>query len=161
MVPYSDLWPEIFKKEKLNLMKILGKNSFLDIQHVGSTSIPSIDAKTIIDIGIAVESFEKSKTLIQPMIDAGYTYKGEFGIPGRHLFFKYDNGLALFHVHMNEITSREWMDQIYFRDFLRNNEEKSKEYCELKNSLREKFPFDRTSNTNGKSEFIQSILKTR
>ena len=99
-------------------MKILGKNSFLDIQHVGSTSIPSIDAKTIIDIGIAVESFEKSKTLIQPMIDAGYTYKGEFGIPGRHLFFKYDNGLALFHVHMNEITSREWMDQIYFRDFV-------------------------------------------
>ena len=161
LAPHSTSWSTIFKHEKQRLVNILGKDNFVDIQHVGSTSIPFIDSKPIIDIAVAVKSFEESKKLIKPMTDAGYTYRGENGIPRRHYFIKITDNKSLFHVHMNEQTSKDWNDQIYFRDFLIAHREKALEYQSIKRTLSEKYPEDRISYTNGKNEFIQSILKTK
>lgn len=159
--PYSASWPIIFQQEKETLIKLLGKENFIDIQHVGSTAIPFIDAKPIIDIAIAVNSFEKSKILIKPMTDTGYTYRGENGIPRRHFFVKFAENKSLFHVHMNEQTSKDWINQIYFRDYLLSHKEKALEYQSLKRVLSDKYPDDRISYTQGKNEFIESILKTK
>ena len=159
VVSYSSAW--LYSEERDNLIKILGKQNILDIQHVGSTSIPDLDAKPIIDVAIAVSNFEESQKLVQPMINAGYTYRGENGIPRRHFFIKFRDNKSLFHVHMNEITSRDWNDQIYFRDYLLSHQKEAQKYRILKSQLAKEFPNDRESYTVGKNNFIQSILKTR
>ena len=161
IVSYSATWPDIFKLERDKLMVILGVGNVLDIQHVGSTSIPHMEAKPIIDIAIAVENFEEAKKLVEPMVENGYTYRGENGIPRRHFFIKYSDEKSLFHVHMNEVTSKDWIGQIYFRDYLRTHENKCKEYIQLKNDLAKEFPLDREAYTKGKNDFIQSILSTK
>ena len=88
----------------------------LDIQHVGSTSIPGMIAKPIIDIAIAVKNFEEASVCIEPIERLGYEYKGEFGIPRRHYFTK--GNPRTHHIHMNEISSHDWSDQITFRNYL-------------------------------------------
>jgi GrpB-like predicted nucleotidyltransferase (UPF0157 family) len=161
LAPYSSSWMHYFLQEKEKIQTVLNKNDFIDIQHVGSTSIPNMIAKPIIDIGIAVENFEKARKTVKPICNIGYTYKGENGIPKRHYFIKDENNKTLFHIHMNEIFSKDWINQIYFRDYLRKNKEKANNYANLKKELWEKFPENRDAYLNGKAEFISSILSTR
>jgi len=156
LASYSPEWKNIFEQEKKLLQSSIG-SYIIEIQHIGSTSIPGMVAKPIIDIGIAVERFEEGVVCIKPMENLGYIYNGENGIPRRHYFDKGDP--TAYHLHMLEQDSDEWKKHITFRDFLRNNEEAAKEYARLKQQLAVKFRHDRLSYTNGKSEFIKHILK--
>mgnify|MGYP001095876825 CR=1 FL=1 len=99
LAPYATEWKRLFEKEKALLQAAIG-NHVLDIQHVGSTAIPGMIAKPLIDIGVAVESFEEATVCIQPVERLGYEYRGEYGIPRRHFFVKGDP--RTHHIHMNE-----------------------------------------------------------
>ncbi|MCJ7551153.1 MAG: GrpB family protein, partial [Anaerolineae bacterium] len=103
LAPYTTEWQRCFEAEKERLQAVIGQY-VLDIQHVGSTSIPGMIAKPIIDIGIAVTSFEEARVCIQPIQQLGYEYRGELKIPRRHYFVKGDP--RTHHLHMNEIDSR-------------------------------------------------------
>src|SRR5215208_5776846 len=100
--PYTAIWVDLFRSEEARLRAAIGRY-VLDIQHVGSTSIPGIPAKPIIDIGVAVANFEQAAVCIEPMQTLGYEYKGEFGIPRRHFFTQGEP--RTHHLHMNEISS--------------------------------------------------------
>ncbi len=89
--------------------------------------------------------------------DQKYEYKGENGIPKRHYFVKGDP--TTHHLHIVEIDSEEWTKNITFRDALRKNKDLAKEYAELKLSLAEKFKYDRVAYTDGKTDFVNYILK--
>ncbi len=155
LTPYTPEWKRYFEQEKAALQEELG-SAILDIQHVGSTSIPGMPAKPIVDIAIAVADFEEAKACI-PLIEAlGYEYKGEFGIPHRHYFVKGEP--RLFHIHMSEINSTEWQNHILFRDYLCQHPEIAKEYAELKQQLALKFPRDREAYLEGKAAFIEGVL---
>jgi GrpB-like predicted nucleotidyltransferase (UPF0157 family) len=156
LVPYDPGWVLLFKEEKARLSRALGEWA-LDIQHVGSTAIPGGVAKPIIDISIAVESFEAAFACVKPMEDLGYVYAGENGIPRRHYFVK-RNPATTHHIHMFEITSDQWRDHILFRDYMRSHPEAVQAYTDLKLQLLEQFPMNREAYTEGKAEFIHYVI---
>jgi len=154
--PYTEEWKLLFAVEKASLQTALG-GSILDVQHVGSTAIPGMLAKPIIDIAIAVFDFEEAKVCIQPIEAQGYEYKGEFGIPHRHYFVKGDP--RIFHLHICEINSLEWRDLLLFRDYLCQHPDVANEYAELKLQLASKYPQDRAAYLDEKAPFIQRVLQ--
>jgi GrpB-like predicted nucleotidyltransferase (UPF0157 family) len=155
LFPYNIVWKCMYEEEKELLQAILGDN-IIDIQHVGSTSIPGMIAKPIIDVAIAIEKFENAFVNIKPIENLGYEYKGEFGIPRRHYFVKGDP--RTHHIHMVEIESPDWINQILFRDYLIKHPKSSKAYADLKMELAKRFPVDREAYTDGKAPFIKQVL---
>lgn len=157
LVPYTAEWQRLFAHEKTRLQAATGPH-VLDIQHVGSTSIPGMVAKPVIDIGIAVANFEKARVVILPIEQLGYEYRGEHGIPRRHFFVKGDP--RTHHVHVNEINSRDWENQVLFRDCLIRQPTLAEEYITLKLELAQRYPTDREAYQEGKSPFIERVLAT-
>jgi GrpB-like predicted nucleotidyltransferase (UPF0157 family) len=156
LVPFNPGWAVLFEEEKSRLVQALGIWA-LDIQHVGSTAIPGGVAKPIIDIAIAVHNFEAAFACVKPMETLGYLYGGENGIPRRHYFVK-RNPATTHHIHMFEITSKEWPEHLLFRDYLRSHPEIVQGYADLKRQLVEQFPMNRELYTEGKAEFIRSVI---
>jgi GrpB-like predicted nucleotidyltransferase (UPF0157 family) len=156
LVPYTQEWERLFEEEKCRLQAAVGKY-VLDIQHVGSTSIPGMLAKPILDIAIAVQNFEEAGICIQPIEQSGYEYMGENGIPRRRFFVKGDP--RTHHIHMNEMGSWDWNNQIDFRDYLIQHPESAEEYAELKLALAQRYPTDRQSYLDGKAPFIERVLQ--
>jgi len=156
LAPFDPGWAVLFEEEKASLSRALGVWA-LDIQHVGSTAIPGGVAKPIIDIAIAVQNYEAAFACVKPMETLGYVYGGENGIPRRHYFNKYDPR-STHHVHMFELTSKEWCEHLLFRDYLRSHPEIVQAYADLKRQLLEQFPANREAYTGGKAEFICRVL---
>jgi GrpB-like predicted nucleotidyltransferase (UPF0157 family) len=156
LLPYDPGWVGIFEAERSTLLYAVGEQ-ILDIQHVGSTAIPGMLSKPIIDIANAVADFERARVCIPLMEDLGYEFRGEQGIPRRHLFAK--GNPRTFHVHMLEIESLEWQNHLLFRDFLCQHPDAAEAYAQLKIKLAERFPRDREAYTEGKAEFVQGVLR--
>lgn len=156
LTPYDKDWERLFREEKSRLQIAVGL-FVLDIQHVGSTSIPGMIAKPIIDIAIAVESFEEAHVCIKPIERLGYRYRGENNIPRRHFFVK--GNPRTYHIHINEIGSRDWNEQISFRDYLIHHHEIARGYAELKMELAQRYPTDRQAYSENKSPFIKNVLQ--
>ena len=150
--PYETNWPLLFLAEKEQLFASLG-NDILDIQHIGSTSIPGMPAKPILDISVAVINFEEAVICIPLMEQLGYTYKGEHGITRRHYFVK--GAPPTHHLHMLEMASEEWKSHLLFRDSLRRNPKTAGAYASLKQTLATQFATDREAYQSGKGNFIQ------
>ena len=156
IVPYQTDWPRLYEQEKQRIIAAIGAHVLL-VQHVGSTAIPGMPSKPIIDIGIAVHNFEEAQVCISPMQALGYEYKGEFGIPRRHYFIKGEP--RTHHVHMVEEDSRDWQELILFRDHLRAHPDAARDYADLKLRLASEYRTDRERYTNEKGPFIQKVLK--
>jgi len=155
---YTDDWPLIYQTEVKRIQKAIGMY-ILDIQHIGSTSVPGLCAKPIIDIAIAVESFEGATVCIAPLEKIGYRYRGENGMPRRHYFVKGDP--RTHHIHMLEENSENWARHIRFRNRLRSNPLLIQEYGALKLALASNYHRNRYSYQKGKSEFIARVENMR
>jgi GrpB-like predicted nucleotidyltransferase (UPF0157 family) len=159
--PYSEEWKQLFEQEKAILLAVLEDDivdgHILDIQHVGSTSIPGMPAKPIIDIAIAVQDFEEARRCVPKLESLGYEYRGENGIPRRHYFNKGDP--RTHHLHMNEISSADWRNMLAFRDYLIAHPQAAQEYASLKLRLAQQYPQDRMAYLDAKAPFITRILK--
>ncbi len=161
LFPYNPKWSEIFKKERKILQKALGK-MIIDIQHVGSTAIPNLPAKPIIDMAVAVSdlSGKKVEKYIEPLKELGYEYRGvERRHTREHLFVKGSEEKRTCHLHMVEFNSKTWKNYLLFRDYLRNHKKVVAEYVELKLELAKKFSDNRKLYTSGKDKFIQGVFK--
>jgi len=156
LVPYTGEWKQLFEEEKGLLQTAIGQY-VLDIQHVGSTAIPGMVAKPIIDIGIAVTCFEEATVCVGPVEQLGYEYRGEHGIPRRHYFVKGDP--RTHHIHMNESGSRAWQNLVLFRDYLIQHAEVAEEYAALKVEVAQQYSTDREAYLDGKAPFIERILE--
>ena len=156
LLPHQTAWHELFEDEKQRLQVAIGE-FVLDIQHVGSTAIPNIPAKPIIDIGVAVHNFEEAAVCI-PLVEAlGYNYRGENGIPRRHYFNK--GNPRTHHLHINEIAGENWANQVLFRDYLRENSQLAQAYAQFKLELAKQFPTEREQYSKKKDPFIEEILR--
>jgi GrpB-like predicted nucleotidyltransferase (UPF0157 family) len=151
------------EKEIKKIFQVLPSNHIIDIQHVGSTAIPNMPAKPIIDIQIAVDSLDEIKQIaIEKLNTLDYQYWKENPDPERLFFAK---GMPPFgekrshHVHVVELNSHHWKEKIQFRNYLRSHPEAANEYKSLKIKLSEKYKYNREKYTEDKTEFIQSILK--
>jgi GrpB-like predicted nucleotidyltransferase (UPF0157 family) len=159
LVPHQLNWADLYEAEKKRILTAVNPY-ILDIQHVGSTAIPGIPAKPIIDIGVAVRNFEEAYVCVEPIVELGYVYRGENGIPRRHYFRRADeNGRRTHHLHLNEIDGLDWKNQIDFRDYLRQHPETAEEYGRLKMALVQRFAGDRLAYLDEKAPFIENVLR--
>jgi GrpB-like predicted nucleotidyltransferase (UPF0157 family) len=131
--PYSNTFPSLFQKEKKRIASSL--KIALAIEHVGSTSIPSLGGKGIIDIAISVskEEMERASQILQEL---GYEYRPTFSTPERFYFITYltdpEEGNRRYHIHLTYPSSTEWKELIGFRDYLRTHPEMVEEYAAIK-----------------------------
>jgi len=153
--PYDPRWAEYFEEAKQPLLQALGDYA-LDVQHVGSTSIPGISAKPVVDIAVAIEHYPLPDDVLDAVKSLGYMYWGEYGIPHRHLFFIRDGPVG-YNVHINELANDQFQRHVLFRDYLRAHSDAVREYEDLKRQLAARFD-DVGPYADSKSEFVQSIL---
>ncbi|OJV16117.1 MAG: GNAT family N-acetyltransferase [Alphaproteobacteria bacterium 33-17] len=158
ILPYDPNWPNIFEQEALRIKATLGDH-FLEIHHIGSTSVPGLASKPIIDMIIVVKDINHG---ISSLENIGYIYRGELNIPMRYYFKNANNSV---HIHMYEELHPEIELNLMFRDYLRSNTEKRDTYANLKQDiLRDESSFIKESTkfvnyTLYKGNFIRSILK--
>ncbi|MBO8435979.1 MAG: GrpB family protein [Spirochaetes bacterium] len=154
VTPYNPTWPEIYKEEKKLLSAIVGSN-LIGIYHIGSTSVPNLAAKPVIDIMITVRSLSAIDDIENLFEAAGYEALGEYGIKGRRYFRK--GGEERTHqIHIFQAEDRKNIERhLAFRNYLRMNEKVRNEYEKLKTELAKKFPWDIDSYCDGKDKFIK------
>ena len=157
LVNYCSDWPKEFEREKYELQKILG-NLALAIEHVGSTSIPGLCAKPILDVAVAVKNVETLVTLIPILTDAGYDVLDSIEKSGEVLARKGKPECRTHYIHVEVMGSDYWNNHILFRDYLLKHPECVEQYETLKKNIAIQFKDDRKKYTAAKNEFIQSIL---
>ncbi|MDD5458757.1 MAG: GrpB family protein [Phycisphaerae bacterium] len=160
LVPYNPIWPEMFESEKRHLENYLPKSIIKRIEHFGSTAVPQLCAKPIIDMLVEVTSLEETKKQIVPILEGqGYDYfwRPTFGDdtpPFYAWFIKRDlQGHRTHHIHMVEKDFEHW-ERLLFRDYLITHSAVASQYGELKRTIADKFGTDRIAYTQGKTEFI-------
>ena len=158
LVKYKSEWKNVFQSEADRIRACLGDIT-LQIEHVGSTSVPGLMAKPIIDIAIAVESRKDLFLVVERLLNAGFIDGGDQGGDGGYLVERDSSpGVRILHIHIVEKTDIQWRNYIAFRDCLRWDKDIRNKYTHLKKVLAKRFPQDRKSYTDGKAEFIKSVL---
>ena len=163
--PYNLAWPSMFKKEKEHLLFFLPNQLINRIEHFGSTAVPNLSAKPIIDMLVEVTSLDEVKKLIVPQLKSqGYDYfwrpMGNEDVPPYYAWFiKRDvNGNRTHHIHMVESDFSDW-DRLHFKNYLIENPEIATDYQKLKIDLSNKYKNNRVEYTERKGEFIRKYTK--
>jgi GrpB-like predicted nucleotidyltransferase (UPF0157 family) len=158
VVPYRQDWPELFMAESKALQRVFGRE-MLSIHHFGSTSIPGISAKPIIDILLIVRDIEKVNALAPRLEALGYHAVGEYGISGRRFFYKGTNDFRSHHLHVYESGNPHILRHLVFRDYMRCHPISARDYTRLKEELAHQFPEDMDSYIAGKNAFVKEHEK--
>jgi GrpB-like predicted nucleotidyltransferase (UPF0157 family) len=153
---YSARWPGLFEREAELLRAALG-DAVLAIEHIGSTAVPGMDAKPIIDIAIETPSFKDLASMVSALQEKDYVHHGEYGLPGRQFFTR--GNPVKFHVHLVEKDSEHWRRWILFRDYLRANERGRQSYIGFKRMLAMQHANNRKAYTAAKKPFIDRMMQ--
>lgn len=159
MHPYDPVWPSRFVEEKDRLHDLF---PFIrDIQHIGSTAIPGLQAKPIIDLLAGVDSMDTVEALVPPLTGIGYLYLPEQNLilPDRRWLMRQKDGHRTHHLHLVVHNGPEWQRLIAFRDALLHDTELRQRYALLKSDLAERVGHDRDTYTRSKSDFIRAVLQ--
>ena len=158
VVEYDPSWPERYERERAAIVEALGDvmEGVAGIEHVGSTAVPGLAAKPIIDIMVGLRELPVGERCVQPLEALEYEYRGEAGIPGRYYFRK--GNPRSHHLHMVEHGSEFWRRHILFRDLLRKRPAVAREYAALKKELAVRYRTDRLAYTEAKTPFIDAAL---
>ena len=157
LTAYDPRWPRLFEQEQAALQRVLipwlaGPN-----EHIGSTEVPGLTAKPVIDIMAAVATLEKSKNAITALRELDYLY-APYRPDVMHWFCKPRFSFRTHHLHLVPWGSPLWISRIAFRDRLRADNGLAAEYMELKRSLAATFEYDREAYTEGKSDFVARVV---
>ena len=152
-------WPAAFLVERERLISLFPAQ-FVEVAHIGSTAIPGLKAKPIIDIMAGVKSMAVAEALAEPLCQSGYTTSVEFNktLGDRKWFMRWANGRRTHHLHVVVHGAKPWSERIRFRDTLRQQPELAARYAALKSQLAETHPTDREAYTDAKTEFIRAVL---
>jgi GrpB-like predicted nucleotidyltransferase (UPF0157 family) len=158
IVPYDARWPGHFERERTLLLEAIGPWLAGSIEHIGSTAIPGLPAKPVIDIMAGVTSLDASRPALAPLAACAYCY-----FPYRpdvmHWFCKPSPAFRTHHLHLVPVQSRLWIERLAFRDYLRAHPDVAVEYAGLKRRLADLHRFDREAYTDAKGPFVQRILQ--
>jgi GrpB-like predicted nucleotidyltransferase (UPF0157 family) len=153
LVPYDPAWPTRFEAYRDELLEAGGP--WLEVvHHIGSTSVPGLGAKPVIDIMPGLRRYEDGLQLVEPLQARGYEYLGEYGLPGRHFFRRMKDS----HVHVYTVGQGQWHDQLAFRDYLRAHDWARDAYWQLKCQLARAHD-DIDDYADAKSNFVADILR--
>jgi GrpB-like predicted nucleotidyltransferase (UPF0157 family) len=157
VLPHDPLWRDAFEAEAKHIAAALGEN-VVAVHHVGSTAIPNIYAKPVVDLLVEVGDIAEVDGRSSAMESLGYEVMGEYGIPGRR-YFRKDNyeGIRTHHVHAFKVGSVEVARHIAFRDYMIAHPEDAQRYSELKRKLAEEHPQSMDAYMDGKDDFIKEM----
>lgn len=157
LVPHDPKWARDYSEESARIATSLG-DLLVAIHHVGSTAIPDIAAKPVIDMLVEVEDVRALDAAADRLEGLGYEAMGEFGIPGRRYFRKDDAaGRRTHQIHGFAVGATEVRRHLAFRDFLRANPDEARRYEQLKHALAGRYPEDMEAYTDGKTELIAEL----
>lgn len=158
VVTYDSQWPVAFQAERDRIVEAIGSDK-IAIEHIGSTAVPGLAAKPIIDLMIGLDSLSDSPPLISALQRIGYEYVPEFEsvMPERRYFRRDHDGRRTHHLHMVEQGSEIWTRHVAFRDFLRTHPERAQAYGQLKAHLAAQYPQDAPSYMEGKDALIKVL----
>lgn len=158
LAEYNPDWPKMFEQEHSLLIGILG-DSVTKIEHIGSTAVPGLISKPIIDIMVGLNDFSIADILVPKIVNLSYTHFSEFEdvMPNRRFFKKLINNTVTHHIHMTEINSEFWQRHLLFRNHLRGNPETAKEYASLKKELAKQDWEDSNNFAEAKTKFIGRV----
>ncbi|WP_375783650.1 GrpB family protein [Bradyrhizobium sp. Pha-3] len=154
---YDANWPALFAQERTRIEQALGALA-LAIEHVGSTAVPGLPSKPIIDLLVGVRSLEAARQrCIEPLAALGYIYMPEYAswIPGELFFRKGPPGPWTHHLHMMEPSHPRWEARLVFRDYLRAHGETARAYAEIKRALAASSKDDIEAYRTGKDAFVE------
>ena len=154
---YDPAWTAAYERERALIADALA-DLVLAIEHVGSTAVPGLGAKPVIDITVGVRTLVDGEKCVGPMEELGYEYRGDGEIPGRHYFRKFTRGERTHHLNIVEHKGDFWERHILFRDYLREHPQEAQDYYELKVRLAERFGTDRLGYNEAKTAFIELAL---
>ncbi|NNG17175.1 MAG: GrpB family protein [Gemmatimonadales bacterium] len=170
IVPYDPQWPTLFRQEKEHLLSCLPKDLVRRVEHFGSTAVPGLSAKPIVDMLVEVTDLDATRARIVPVLESqGYEYfwrptHGDNGPPFYAWFIKRDTetGARTHHIHMVEGDDGDFADhwdRLLLRDYLIDHPKVAKEYEALKTRLASASPHDRIAYTVGKTEFVVEVTE--
>ena len=154
--PYDPKWQKIFEKEKELLLDALG-NKVVAIQHIGSTSVPGLTAKPIIDLSLGIHRFKDVGKLTSILRKLGYKFDRKF--QHRQFFAKGPNSKRTHYLHVMRYNGAKWKSDRLFREYLRSHPKRLHTYANLKKELASQFPAERQKYSDGKDAFIKETLK--
>jgi GrpB-like predicted nucleotidyltransferase (UPF0157 family) len=157
IVAYDPEWPARFEEERAALSEAIGGWVTGGIHHVGSTAVPGLDAKPIVDILIGVEDLESSRGCFDSLGELGYLY-APYRVEEMHWLCKPHPSRRTHHLHLVPAGSARFRDELAFRDRLRADPQLAARYAELKRRLAIRFEDDREAYTEAKGDFIASAL---
>lgn len=164
VVPYDPRWPALYAEEEARLVRSLPGSLVLRIDHIGSTAVPGLHAKPIIDMQVSVSDLDRVRKEVVPiMTDLAYEFIWRPTMGEHEPFYAWfikrgADGRRTHHVHMvrpDEAT----LDRLLFRDLLRSDPMEARGYEDLKHHLAGRFPDDRAAYTQGKTTYIQAALQ--
>lgn len=156
---YDLQWPLLFEQEREQIQAVLGDEA-IRIEHIGSTAIPGLASKAVIDIAIGIQHLEMASKYISLLEGLEYTYEPTFEalLPERRFFWKGALAVHTYHIHMAEVGNPLWVNPIIFRNYLRKHPDEAQRYSELKKSLAERCVNDMDAYVEGKTFFVEGVL---
>jgi GrpB-like predicted nucleotidyltransferase (UPF0157 family) len=159
IVDYDPRWAAIFLQLGARLAATLGPLA-IRIEHVGSTAVPGLAAKPIIDLDVVIASRDHLPAVIRRLRPLGYHHEGDLGVPGREAFTTPPDTCP-HHLYVCAADSAALARHLAFRDLLRAHPETARAYGELKRSLAVRFGSDRTAYTDAKTAFTEAVIAGR
>jgi len=156
LVEYDERWPALFAAESARMLSAVSEFP-LTLEHIGSTAVPGLCAKPVLDILAGHAPAVPILQYVAPFERAGYEHRGDGGIVG-HQFFRRGQPRA-YHIHLVEWGGRLWREYLAFRDYLRSDRPAAARYAEIKQSLAVRFPRDREAYLTGKSSFVVEAIR--
>lgn len=158
IVPYQEEWVQRFQAMKERITALLLKADVMcDVRHVGSTAVPGLCGKSIVDVLVTVDKADLEKAVSE--LSEEILCLGECGRPGRWFFSDGDTGHDAVYIHLTTSDNQSSRDQLTFLDMLLNHSNLRKQYAELKKQLAEQYPDDRTTYRLKKGMFIDKCLE--
>jgi GrpB-like predicted nucleotidyltransferase (UPF0157 family) len=157
VVDYDPRWPEIFEQLRLPIWSVV-REFATTVEHVGSTAVPGLSAKPIVDISVVVPSHAKIPIAIERLAGLGYVHQGNLGVEGREAFITPGPSPA-YHLYLCPTDSLALANHLTIRDYLRAHPDVADEYGALKERLARRFPQDIDSYIAGKTDLILRILQ--
>ena len=164
LVDYDPIWPLVFELESKHLARFFPAGVIRCIEHVGSTAVPGLAAKPIVDILVGVDDFYMVIDTVAPAMEAAgydYFYRPKLGDDGpRYPWFigRDRTGRRVSHIHVALTSDASQWDRVLFRDYLRNHPDVADQYAKLKRDLAARHAHDRESYTLAKTEFITHVM---
>lgn len=159
IVPYDPAWPREFDREREAIERALGPLC-VAVEHGGSTAVPGLGAKPVIDIFLGVRSLDETPALVQALASLAYSYVPEYevALPSRRYFHKPRYAAHTHHVHAYAVDELRTRHELRFRDCLRADDATARDYEALKRELARRYAHDRDGYTHAKGAFIRAVL---